>query len=145
MNYTLPHVESQAAKTYCSKHPCTHELQPLFTGIQLKKKKEKKYDSDLMLRFFTRGTAVQSSLPHIREKAQLTRTVEGWHQAELKARCFKLLKHESMQTNQLFFLPPFKKEALTGLQRKKQEQVRYHQTQNQPTRINEPGINCFAL
>lgn len=41
VNYTLPHVESQAAKTYCSKHPCSHELQPLFTSIQGKKRRKK--------------------------------------------------------------------------------------------------------
>lgn len=42
VNYTLPHFESQAAKTCCSKHPCSHELQPLFTSIQREKKKKKK-------------------------------------------------------------------------------------------------------
>lgn len=77
VNYTLPHVESQAAKTYCSKHPCSHELQPLFTTIQGKKNKNY-INTDLMLRFFTRGTAVYTSLPQVPEKAQLTRTVEGW-------------------------------------------------------------------
>lgn len=41
VNYTLPHVESQTAKTYCSKHPCSHELQPLFTSIQGKERKKK--------------------------------------------------------------------------------------------------------
>jgi len=41
VNYTLPHVESQAAKTYCSKHPCSHELQPLFTSIQGKNNNNK--------------------------------------------------------------------------------------------------------
>lgn len=49
VNYILPHVESQAAKTYCSKHPCSHELQPLFASIQGKKgKKKKKMTSTLI-------------------------------------------------------------------------------------------------
>lgn len=52
VNYTLPHVESQAAKTYCSKHPCSHELQPLFTSIQGKNNNNKKdIDTNLMLHF----------------------------------------------------------------------------------------------
>lgn len=34
VGYTLPHTESQEAKTYCSKHSCSHEFQPLFTSIQ---------------------------------------------------------------------------------------------------------------
>lgn len=109
VNYTLPHVESQAAKRYCSKHPCSHELQPLFTSIQGKKINKNDINTDLMLRFFTRGTAVYTSLPHIREKAQLTRTVEGWQQAELKTRCFKFLKPEFMQTKQIFFSASLKK------------------------------------
>lgn len=73
MNYTLPHVESQAVKTYCSKHPCSHELQPLFTSVQEKKIKKNDINTDLMLRFFTRRTAVYTSLPHICERAQLIR------------------------------------------------------------------------
>lgn len=77
VNYTLPHVESQAVKTYCSKHPCSHELQPLFTSIQEKKINKNDINTDLMLRFFTRRTAVYTSLPHICERAQLIRTAEG--------------------------------------------------------------------
>lgn len=46
-------------------------------GFKRKKINKNDINTDLMLRFFTRRTAVYTSLPHICERAQLIRTAEG--------------------------------------------------------------------